>query len=96
MPRLTSSAWLGPLSTATITLTPLPMRAIDGAAQWTVHFDGAEVRGRVYVSIARGDLAAMIEIAADDESFADGLLEYPHYTRPAEYPGRDRRKQRTP
>lgn len=26
-----------------IALTPLPMRAIDGAAQWTVHFDGAEV-----------------------------------------------------
>jgi acyl-CoA dehydrogenase len=26
-----------------INLTPLPMRAIDGAAQWTVHFDGAEV-----------------------------------------------------
>ncbi len=26
-----------------ISLTPLPMRAIDGAAQWTVHFDGAEV-----------------------------------------------------
>jgi len=26
-----------------ITLTPLPMRAIDGAAQWTVHFDGVEM-----------------------------------------------------
>ena len=26
-----------------ITRTQLPMRAIDGAAQWTVHFDGAEV-----------------------------------------------------
>lgn len=25
--------------------------------------------------------------AADDESFADGLLEYPHYTRPASYRG---------
>lgn len=26
-----------------ITLTSLPMRAIDGAAQWTVHFDGVRV-----------------------------------------------------
>jgi len=25
--------------------------------------------------------------SADDESFADGLLEYPHYTRPAEFRG---------
>jgi tRNA (guanine37-N1)-methyltransferase len=27
------------------------------------------------------------EESADDESFADGLLEYPQYTRPAEYRG---------
>jgi tRNA (guanine37-N1)-methyltransferase len=27
------------------------------------------------------------EASADDESFADGLLEYPHYTRPAEFRG---------
>ena len=27
------------------------------------------------------------EASGDDESFADGLLEYPHYTRPAEYRG---------
>jgi tRNA (guanine37-N1)-methyltransferase len=26
--------------------------------------------------------------SADDESFSDGLLEYPHYTRPAEWNGR--------
>jgi tRNA (guanine37-N1)-methyltransferase len=27
------------------------------------------------------------EASADDESFADGLLEYPHYTRPADFKG---------
>jgi tRNA (guanine37-N1)-methyltransferase len=27
------------------------------------------------------------DTSADDESFADGLLEYPHYTRPAEFRG---------
>jgi tRNA (guanine37-N1)-methyltransferase len=27
------------------------------------------------------------EASADDESFADGLLEHPHYTRPAEFKG---------
>jgi len=27
------------------------------------------------------------ETSADDESFSDGLLEYPHYTRPAEFRG---------
>ncbi|MFZ6004915.1 MAG: tRNA (guanosine(37)-N1)-methyltransferase TrmD [Actinomycetota bacterium] len=27
------------------------------------------------------------DASADDESFSDGLLEYPHYTRPAEYRG---------
>ena len=26
--------------------------------------------------------------SADDESFSNGLLEYPHYTRPAEWQGR--------
>ncbi len=30
------------------------------------------------------------EESADDESFADGLLEYPQYTRPAEYRGMER------
>ena len=27
------------------------------------------------------------EQSAEDESFSDGLLEYPHYTRPAEFRG---------
>ena len=27
------------------------------------------------------------EVSAEDESFADGLLEYPHYTRPADFRG---------
>ncbi|MBV8983109.1 MAG: tRNA (guanosine(37)-N1)-methyltransferase TrmD, partial [Acidimicrobiia bacterium] len=27
------------------------------------------------------------EASAEDESFRDGLLEYPHYTRPAEFRG---------
>jgi len=27
------------------------------------------------------------ETSADDESFSDGLLEYPHYTRPASFRG---------
>ncbi len=27
------------------------------------------------------------DASADDESFADGLLEYPHYTKPAEFRG---------
>jgi tRNA (guanine37-N1)-methyltransferase len=54
------------------------------------------------VVLAGGEVAAMLVIEAvgrlvpgvmgneasvDDESFSDGLLEYPHYTRPAEYRG---------
>lgn len=54
------------------------------------------------VVLAGGELAALVVIEAtarlrpgvlgnaaspDDESFADGLLEYPQYTRPAEYRG---------
>jgi tRNA (guanine37-N1)-methyltransferase len=27
------------------------------------------------------------DTSADEESFSDGLLEYPHYTRPAEFRG---------
>ena len=34
---------------------------------------------------ARGD--GQRQASADDESFSDGLLEYPHYTRPAEFRG---------
>ena len=52
--------------------------------------------------LAGGEVAAMVvleavgrlvpgvmgnEASADDESFADGLLEYPQYTRPAEFRG---------
>lgn len=52
--------------------------------------------------LAGGEVAAMVVIesvgrlvagvmgnqaSAEDESFADGLLEYPHYTRPAEFRG---------
>jgi tRNA (guanine37-N1)-methyltransferase len=54
------------------------------------------------VVISGGEVAAMLvleavarlvpgvmgnEASADDESFSDGLLEYPHYTRPAEFRG---------
>ncbi len=54
------------------------------------------------VVLAGGEVAALVVIEAvgrlvpgvlgnrasvDDESFADGLLEYPHYTRPAEFRG---------
>jgi tRNA (guanine37-N1)-methyltransferase len=52
--------------------------------------------------LAGGEVAAMVvleavgrlvpgvmgnDTSADDESFSDGLLEYPHYTRPAEFRG---------
>jgi tRNA (guanine37-N1)-methyltransferase len=54
------------------------------------------------VVLAGGEVAAMVVIeavgrlvpgvmgndsSAEDESFADGLLEYPHYTRPADFRG---------
>ena len=54
------------------------------------------------VVLAGGEVAAMVvleavgrlvpgvmgnDASADDESFADGLLEYPHYTKPAEFRG---------
>ncbi|HZA74867.1 MAG TPA: tRNA (guanosine(37)-N1)-methyltransferase TrmD [Acidimicrobiales bacterium] len=54
------------------------------------------------VVLAGGEVAAMVvveavgrlvpgvmgnESSAEDESFSDGLLEYPHYTRPAEFRG---------
>jgi len=54
------------------------------------------------VVLAGGEVAAMVvleavgrlvpgvmgnQASADDESFSDGLLEYPHYTRPAEFRG---------
>jgi tRNA (guanine37-N1)-methyltransferase len=54
------------------------------------------------VVLSGGEVAAMVVIeavgrlvpgvmgnvaSADDESFSDGLLEYPHYTRPADFRG---------
>ena len=54
------------------------------------------------VVLAGGEVAAMVvleavgrlvpgvmgnQASADDESFSDGLLEYPHYTRPADFRG---------
>jgi tRNA (guanine37-N1)-methyltransferase len=54
------------------------------------------------IVLAGGEVAAMVVVeavgrlipgvmgndtSADDESFSDGLLEYPHYTRPAEFRG---------
>jgi tRNA (guanine37-N1)-methyltransferase len=54
------------------------------------------------VVLAGGEVAAMVtleavgrlvpgvmgnEVSAHDESFSDGLLEYPHYTRPADFRG---------
>ena len=53
--------------------------------------------------LSGGELAAMVlldavirllpgvtgnEVSLEDESFASGLLEYPHYTRPREWEGR--------
>ncbi len=55
-----------------------------------------------FVVLAGGEVAAMVvleavgrlvpgvmgnDTSADEESFSDGLLEYPHYTRPAELRG---------
>jgi tRNA (guanine37-N1)-methyltransferase len=65
------------------------------------HLCDGEVSVGDYV-LAGGELAALVVIeavarlvpgvmgnatSADDESFASGVLEYPHYTRPADYRG---------
>jgi tRNA (guanine37-N1)-methyltransferase len=70
-------------------------RAID-------HWQMQEISIGDYI-LAGGELAALVVLdatvrllpgvmgtaeSANDESFADGLLEYPHYTRPAEWQGR--------
>jgi tRNA (guanine37-N1)-methyltransferase len=50
---------------------------------------GGEVAAMVVIE-AVGRLVPGVmgnEASADDESFADGLLEYPHYTRPADFRG---------
>ncbi len=65
------------------------------------HLVDAELSIGDYV-VAGGEVAAMVvldavgrlvpgvmgnDTSADDESFSDGLLEYPHYTRPADFRG---------
>jgi tRNA (guanine37-N1)-methyltransferase len=65
------------------------------------HLVDAELSIGDYV-LGGGEVAAMVvleavtrlvpgvmgsDTSADDESFSDGLLEYPHYTRPAEFRG---------
>ncbi|MEO7428109.1 MAG: tRNA (guanosine(37)-N1)-methyltransferase TrmD, partial [Acidimicrobiales bacterium] len=65
------------------------------------HLVDAELSIGDYV-LGGGEVAAMVVLeavtrlvpgvmgngaSADDESFSDGLLEYPHYTRPAEFRG---------
>jgi len=67
------------------------------------HLVDGEVSVGDYV-LAGGEVAALVVLEAvgrlvpgvmgndtsgDDESFSDGLLEYPHYTRPAEFRGWD-------
>jgi tRNA (guanine37-N1)-methyltransferase len=67
------------------------------------HLVDGEVSIGDYV-LGGGEVAAMVvleavgrlvpgvmgnDTSADDESFADGLLEYPHYTRPAEFRGHE-------
>jgi tRNA (guanine37-N1)-methyltransferase len=54
-----------------------------------VVLSGGEVAAMVVVE-AVGRLVPGVmgnDTSADDESFGDGLLEYPHYTRPAEFRG---------
>ncbi|GAC1518082.1 MAG: tRNA (guanosine(37)-N1)-methyltransferase TrmD [Acidimicrobiales bacterium] len=74
----------------------------EGVDQRVVdHLCDGEVSIGDYV-LAGGELGALVvieavarlvpgvmgnETSADEESFADGLLEYPHYTRPAEFRG---------
>ena len=75
----------------------------EGIDQRVIEARGArEVSVGDYV-LAGGEVAAMVLLeacvrllpgvmgaaeSAVEESFADGLLEYPHYTRPAEWAGR--------
>jgi alkylation response protein AidB-like acyl-CoA dehydrogenase len=66
-----------------ITMTPLPMRAIDGAAQWTVHFDGVEVPAENRVGDEHAGAAVMFNtlnpervlIAAGANGQTERLLE---------------------
>ncbi|MDH4280818.1 MAG: tRNA (guanosine(37)-N1)-methyltransferase TrmD, partial [Acidimicrobiia bacterium] len=50
---------------------------------------GGEVAAAVVIEAVGRLVPGVVGNAAstDDESFSDGLLEYPHYTRPADYRG---------
>src|SRR6185295_16212357 len=50
---------------------------------------GGEVAAMVVLEVVARLVPGVMgnEESADDESFSDGLLEYPHYTRPAEFRG---------
>ena len=50
---------------------------------------GGEIPAMVVIDAVSRHVPGVLgdEESADDESFADGLLEYPQYTRPAEYRG---------
>lgn len=50
---------------------------------------GGEVAAMVVIEAVSRLVPGMMgnQASADEESFADGLLEYPHYTRPAEFRG---------
>jgi len=54
-----------------------------------VVLSGGEVAAMVVVEAVARLVPGVMgnEASADDESFSDGLLEYPHYTRPAEFRG---------
>jgi tRNA (guanine37-N1)-methyltransferase len=54
-----------------------------------VVLSGGEVAAMVVVEAVARLVPGVMgnDMSADDESFGDGLLEYPHYTRPAEFRG---------
>jgi tRNA (guanine37-N1)-methyltransferase len=75
----------------------------EGVDQRAIDATGAEERSVGDYILSGGELAAMVALdacvrllpgvmgapeSAADESFSNGLLEYPHYTRPAEWQGR--------
>ena len=75
----------------------------EGVDQRVIEARGAEEVSIGDYVLSGGELAAMVVLdgcvrllpgvmgaaeSADDESFSAGLLEYPHYTRPAEWQGR--------
>jgi tRNA (guanine37-N1)-methyltransferase len=75
----------------------------EGVDQRAIEASGAEEISIGDYVLSGGELAAMVLLdavirllpgvmgaagSAEEESFANGLLEYPHYTRPAEWNGR--------